>query len=257
LPPSTRTDAAAPWKILNENYHECPEHTIPPRDVQRSPPHSGDNARIRCLGIGGWTGSEGRCRQRCRSKGTARVPLRGLAGDALGPGIYVGDLPARPAQHDRTSDDHVWCSGPPDRTVIECSWAFAPEATRQWIRPVVCRGLLGISPPADWARAIVRAARIGSPSQRQGRCLTMRKGAGVRLRDNGGARLLGEAGRGGPTRPCVRLTRVNAAAVRKVYVVFTVKVGRASPRGARSRQLTWRRRVGRILGTARRAARHR
>jgi phenylpropionate dioxygenase-like ring-hydroxylating dioxygenase large terminal subunit len=72
LPPAAHTyDAAANWKILSENYHECYHcPTIDPELCSVSPPHSGENYDS----SGTWTGGWMELRDGpspCRSTGTA------------------------------------------------------------------------------------------------------------------------------------------------------------------------------------------
>ena len=64
-------DAAANWKILTENYHECYHcPTIHPELCSVSPPHSGENYESSGAWIGGWMELRAGPR-RCRSTGTA------------------------------------------------------------------------------------------------------------------------------------------------------------------------------------------
>ena len=123
-------DAAANWKILTENYHECYHcPTIHPELCSVSPPHSGENYDSSGAWIGGWMELRDGADTMSLDGHSDGVPLRGLSGDALRTVIYVGIFPnVLLSLHPDYVMTHVLVPTAADRTVIECSWAFAPEA---------------------------------------------------------------------------------------------------------------------------------
>ncbi|HEY7275320.1 MAG TPA: aromatic ring-hydroxylating dioxygenase subunit alpha [Trebonia sp.] len=123
-------DAAANWKILSENYHECYHcPTIHPELCSVSPPHSGENYDSSGAWIGGWMELRDGAVTMSLDGHSNGVPLRGLTGDELRTVIYVGIFPnVLLSLHPDYVMTHVLVPTAADRTVIECSWAFAPEA---------------------------------------------------------------------------------------------------------------------------------
>jgi Rieske 2Fe-2S family protein len=123
-------DAAANWKILTENYHECYHcPTIHPELCSVSPPHSGENYASSGAWIGGWMELRDGAATMSLDGHSGGAPLRGLSGEALRTVSYVGIFPnVLLSLHPDYVMTHVLVPTAADRTVIECSWAFAPEA---------------------------------------------------------------------------------------------------------------------------------
>jgi Rieske 2Fe-2S family protein len=128
-----RYDAAANWKVLTENYHECYHcPTIHPELCSVSPPHSGDNYPVAGAWIGGWMSLRDGAATMSLSGDSDGLPLRGLSGDALRTVVYVGIFPnVLLSLHPDYVMTHRLVPVAANRTVIECSWAFAPEAAAQ------------------------------------------------------------------------------------------------------------------------------
>ncbi|MGB9112572.1 MAG: aromatic ring-hydroxylating dioxygenase subunit alpha [Acidimicrobiales bacterium] len=127
-------DAHANWKILTENYHECYHcPMIHPQFCDISSPRSGENyAPDGGAWVGGWM--EIRDGMSTMSlDGTSRAaPLRGLAGHALRQVIYANVFPnILLSLHPDYVMTHRLTPLAPDRTRIECTWAFAPESVNQ------------------------------------------------------------------------------------------------------------------------------
>ena len=125
-----RYDAAANWKILSENYHECYHcPTIHPELCAVSPPHSGENYGSSGSWIGGWMELRDGAATMSLDGHSCGVPLRGLPDDVRRTVIYVGIFPnVLLSLHPDYVMTHVLTPKAANRTVIECSWAFAPEA---------------------------------------------------------------------------------------------------------------------------------
>jgi glycine betaine catabolism A len=126
-------DAAANWKILAENYHECYHcPVIHPELCKVSPPKSGENWSA----PGAWVGGSMDLRDGMATMsldGTSGgVPLRGLDAVGLRTVIYVGIFPnVLVSLHPDYVMVHRLVPVAPDRTKIECTWAFAPESLAQ------------------------------------------------------------------------------------------------------------------------------
>ncbi len=123
-------DAAANWKILTENYHECYHcPTIHPELCKISPPRSGENYPVQGAWVGGWMDLRDGMDTMSLDGASLGVPLRGLDGAGLRTVIYVGIFPnVLLSLHPDYVMTHRLVPLAADRTMIECTWAFAPEA---------------------------------------------------------------------------------------------------------------------------------
>jgi Rieske 2Fe-2S family protein len=123
-------DAAANWKILAENYHECYHcPVIHPELCKVSPPKSGENYSSPGTWVGGWMDlREGMATMSL--DGTSHgVPLRKLDSSGLRTVIYVNIFPnLLVSLHPDYVMVHRLVPLAADRTQIECTWWFAPEA---------------------------------------------------------------------------------------------------------------------------------
>ncbi|MGD0701610.1 MAG: aromatic ring-hydroxylating dioxygenase subunit alpha [Trebonia sp.] len=122
--------AAANWKILTENYHECYHcSTIHPELCSVSPPHSGENYPVAGSWIGGWMDLRDGAATMSLDGHSDGVPLRGLSGTGLRTVAYVGIFPnVLLSLHPDYVMTHILVPEAAGRTRISCSWAFAPEA---------------------------------------------------------------------------------------------------------------------------------
>jgi glycine betaine catabolism A len=123
-------DAAANWKILTENYHECyhcPQ--IHPELCKVSPPKSGENLSAPGTWVGGWMDLRDGMATMSLDGSSGGVPLRGLDATGLRTVLYVGIFPnVLVSLHPDYAMVHRLIPVAPDRTKIECTWAFAPES---------------------------------------------------------------------------------------------------------------------------------
>jgi Rieske 2Fe-2S family protein len=164
---ATRTyDAAANWKILIENYHECYHcPTIHPELCGVSPPHSGENYDSSGAWIGGWMELRDGAVTMSLNGHSDGAPLRGLSGDALRTVIYVGIFPnVLLSLHPDYVMTHVLVPAAAGRTVIECSWAFAPEAAgTPGFDPSYAVDFWDLTNRQDWAACESVQRGLGSP----------------------------------------------------------------------------------------------
>ncbi len=126
-------NAAANWKILTENYHECYHcPSIHPELCKVSPPKSGENYDLPGTWVGGTMDlRDGMATMSLDGKSNG-VPLRGLDAQGLRTVIYVNVFPnVLISLHPDYVMTHRLMPLAVDRTKIECSWAFAPEAAAQ------------------------------------------------------------------------------------------------------------------------------
>jgi Rieske 2Fe-2S family protein len=159
-------DAAANWKILTENYHECYHcPTIHPELCSVSPPHSGDNYESSGAWIGGWMELRAGAATMSLDGHSHGVPLRGLSDEGLRTVIYVGIFPnVLLSLHPDYVMTHVLVPTAADRTVIECSWAFAPEAvSAPGFDPAYAVDFWDITNKQDWSACEAVQRGLGSP----------------------------------------------------------------------------------------------
>jgi Rieske 2Fe-2S family protein len=159
-------DAAANWKILTENYHECYHcPTIHPELCSVSPPHSGENYDSSGGWIGGWMSLRDGADTMSLDGHSGGVPLRELAGDALRTVIYLGIFPnVLLSLHPDYVMTHVLVPAAADRTVIECTWAFAPEAVSSpGFDPSYAVDFWDLTNRQDWSACESVQRGLGSP----------------------------------------------------------------------------------------------
>jgi len=123
-------DAAANWKILTENYHECYHcPVIHPELCKVSPPKSGKNLSAPGIWVGGWMDLRDGMATMSLDGSSSGAPLRGLDATGLRSVLYVGIFPnVLVSLHPDYVMVHRLIPVAPDRTKIECTWAFAPES---------------------------------------------------------------------------------------------------------------------------------
>ena len=126
-------DTTANWKILSENYHECYHcPSIHQELCVVSPPKSGENYDLPGRWIGGTMDLRDGMATMSLDGQSKGVPLRGLDAEGLRTVIYVNVFPnVLISLHPDYVMVHRLLPLAADRTRIECSWAFAPEATAQ------------------------------------------------------------------------------------------------------------------------------
>jgi glycine betaine catabolism A len=164
-------DAAANWKILTENYHECYHcPTIHPELCRVSPPRSGENYAATGAWIGGWMELRDGAATMSLDGRSNGVPLRGLQGDALRTVIYIQIFPnVLVSLHPDYVMTHRLVPVAADRTRIECSWAFAPEATaRADFDPRYAVDFWDLTNRQDWAACESVQRGLTSPHARPG-----------------------------------------------------------------------------------------
>ncbi|HEY0718372.1 MAG TPA: aromatic ring-hydroxylating dioxygenase subunit alpha [Streptosporangiaceae bacterium] len=159
-------ETAANWKILTENYHECYHcPAIHPELCRVSPPRSGRNYTAAGAWLGGTMDLRDGMDTMSLDGRSGGVPLRGLDAKGLRTVSYVNVFP------------NVLISGHPDyvmvhrlmplavdRTRIECTWAFAPEALeRPGFDPGYAVNFWDITNRQDWAACESVQRGLSSP----------------------------------------------------------------------------------------------
>jgi glycine betaine catabolism A len=126
-------DAASNWKILTENYHECYHcPMIHPELCKVSPPKSGENYQATGPWVGGWMDLREGMDTMSLDGSSLGLPLRGLSGEQLRTVIYVNVFPnILLSLHPDYVMTHRLTPLAVNRTMIECTWAFSPEALEQ------------------------------------------------------------------------------------------------------------------------------
>jgi Rieske 2Fe-2S family protein len=146
-------DAAANWKILTENYHECYHcPMIHPELCKVSPPKSGENYPAQGAWVGGWMDLRDGMDTMSLDGTSLGVPLRGLDANGLRTVIYVNIFPnVLLSLHPDYVMTHRLVPLAVDRTMIECTWAFAPEAVgRPGFDPGYAVEFWDITNQQDW-----------------------------------------------------------------------------------------------------------
>jgi Rieske 2Fe-2S family protein len=123
-------EVAANWKILTENYHECYHcPVIHPELCKVSPPKSGENYSTPGTWVGGWMDLRDGMATMSLDGSSQGVSLRNLDTRGLRTVIYVNVFPnVLISLHPDYVMTHRLTPLAADRTRIECTWAFAPEA---------------------------------------------------------------------------------------------------------------------------------
>jgi glycine betaine catabolism A len=126
-------DAASNWKILTENYHECYHcPMIHPELCKVTPPKSGENYHAQGTWVGGWMDLREGMQTMSLDGSSDGVPLRGLDEKGLRTVIYVNVFPnILLSLHPDYVMTHRLVPLAANRTMIECTWGFAPEAVAQ------------------------------------------------------------------------------------------------------------------------------
>jgi Rieske 2Fe-2S family protein len=126
-------DAAANWKILTENYHECYHcPMIHPELCKVTPPRSGVNYSAPGIWVGGTMDLRDGMATMSLDGTSHGVPLRRLDARALRTVVYVGIFPnVLLSLHPDYVMVHRLVPLAANRTRIECTWWFAPESLDQ------------------------------------------------------------------------------------------------------------------------------
>ena len=164
-------DAAANWKILTENYHECYHcPVIHPELCRVSPPKSGENYPAQGAWIGGWMDLRDGMDTMSLDGTSLGTPLRGLDAQGLRTVIYVNIFPnVLLSLHPDYVMTHRLVPLAVDRTMIECVWAFAPEALgRPGFDPGYAVEFWDLTNQQDWAACESVQRGLSSPHARPG-----------------------------------------------------------------------------------------
>ncbi|HEY2507205.1 MAG TPA: aromatic ring-hydroxylating dioxygenase subunit alpha [Streptosporangiaceae bacterium] len=147
-------DAAANWKVLTENYQECYHcPVIHPELCRVSPPNSGENYPASGPWVGGWMELRDGMDTMSLDGTSLGAPLRGLDATGLRTVIYVSIFPnVLLSLHPDYVMTHVLTPLAVDQTLIECTWAFAPEAIeRPGFDPAYAVDFWDLTNRQDWA----------------------------------------------------------------------------------------------------------
>jgi glycine betaine catabolism A len=164
-------DAAANWKILTENYHECYHcPMIHPELCKVSPPKSGENYPAQGAWVGGWMDLRDGMDTMSLDGTSLGMPLRGLDAKGLRTVIYVNIFPnVLLSLHPDYVMTHRLTPLAADRTMIECTWAFAPEAVgRPGFDPGYAVDFWDITNRQDWQACESVQRGLASPHARPG-----------------------------------------------------------------------------------------
>ena len=164
-------DAAANWKILTENYHECYHcPVIHPELCKVSPPKSGENYPPQDAWVGGWMDLRDGMDTMSLDGTSQGIPLRGLDAQGLRTVIYLNIFPnVLLSLHPDYVMTHRLVPVAVDRTMIECTWAFAPEtAGTPGFDPGYAVEFWDITNRQDWGACESVQRGLSSPHARPG-----------------------------------------------------------------------------------------
>jgi Rieske 2Fe-2S family protein len=164
-------DSAANWKILTENYHECYHcPSIHPELCKVSPPKSGYNYDLPGTWVGGTMDLRDGMATMSLDGSSHGVPLRGLDETGLRTVIYVNVFPnVLISLHPDYVMVHRLLPVAADRTRIECSWAFAPEAVgRPGFDPSYAIDFWDLTNRQDWTACESVQRGLSSPHAKPG-----------------------------------------------------------------------------------------
>jgi Rieske 2Fe-2S family protein len=164
-------ETTANWKVLTENYHECYHcPAIHPELCKVSPPKSGENHTPGGPWVGGWMQLRDGMDTMSLDGRSGGVPLRGLDAQRLRTVEYINIFPnILISLHPDYVMVHRLTPLAVDRTVIECTWAFAPEAVAQpGFNPGFAVDFWDITNRQDWAACESVQRGLASPQARPG-----------------------------------------------------------------------------------------
>jgi Rieske 2Fe-2S family protein len=164
-------DSAANWKILTENYHECYHcPSIHPELCKVSPPKSGENYDRPGTWIGGTMDLRDGMTTMSLDGTSDGVPLRGLDATLLRTVIYLNVFPnVLISLHPDYVMVHRLLPIAANRTRIECSWAFAPEAVeRPGFDPSYAIDFWDLTNRQDWSACESVQRGLTSPHAKPG-----------------------------------------------------------------------------------------
>jgi glycine betaine catabolism A len=123
-------EVAANWKTLTENYHECYHcPVIHPQLCEVSPPKSGENYDEAGTWIGGWMDLREGVETMSLDGRSGSTPLRDVPEDDRRKVVYLNIFPnVLVSLHPDYVMTHRLTPLAADRTRIECTWAFDPDA---------------------------------------------------------------------------------------------------------------------------------
>jgi glycine betaine catabolism A len=147
-------DVAANWKVIVENYQECYHcPMIHPELCRVSPPDSGENLESEGSWVGGWMELRGNAETMSldgRSRGVVMARLDEHESRTV---MYVALLPnLLMSLHPDYVMSHLLWPLSPNRTRIQCSWAFPPQAVEQdRFDPAYAVDFWDLTNKQDWA----------------------------------------------------------------------------------------------------------
>jgi Rieske 2Fe-2S family protein len=164
-------DTAANWKILGENFRECYHCAVIHPELSRvSPPKSADNYPPQPAWTGGWMELADDMDTMSLDGASLGVPLRGLDRGTLRTVKYLHIFPnVLLSPHPDYVMTHRLTPLAADRTLIECVWAFAPEALeRSGFDPDYAVKFWDITNRQDWAACESVQRGLASPQAQPG-----------------------------------------------------------------------------------------
>ena len=159
-------ELAANWKVIVENYQECYHcSTIHPELSRISPPTSGENLVVQGAWIGGWMDLIPEAETMSLDGRSGGVALSGLSQHELRTVMYIVGYPnLLVSLHPDYVMTHLMTPLAADRTLVECAWAFSPEASaKPGFDPSYAVDFWDLTNRQDWAACESVQRGLSSP----------------------------------------------------------------------------------------------
>jgi Rieske 2Fe-2S family protein len=164
-------ELATNWKVIAENYQECYHcSTIHPELSRISPPTSGDNVELPGEWMGGSMFLIDEAETMSLSGRSGGVAIKGLSEQELRTVMYLVGFPnLLVSLHPDYVMTHRMTPLAPDRTHVECTWAFPKDAAeRPDFDPSYAVDFWDLTNRQDWAACESVQRGLSSPHARPG-----------------------------------------------------------------------------------------
>jgi Rieske 2Fe-2S family protein len=159
-------ELATNWKVIAENYQECYHcSSIHPELSRISPPSSGENVDFDGEWMGGWMDLIPEADTMSLDGRSGGQPIEGLSETELRTVMYLVGYPnLLVSLHPDYVMTHLMRPLGPDRTHVECSWAFPKEvAEREGFDPSYAVDFWDLTNRQDWAACESVQRGLASP----------------------------------------------------------------------------------------------
>ncbi len=164
-------ELATNWKVIAENYQECYHcSTIHPELSRISPPNSGENLDLEGSWMGGWMSIVDEADTMSLTGRSGGVAIDGLSERELRTVMYLVGYPnLLVSLHPDYVMTHLMTPLGPDRTHVECAWAFPKDVAAQPdFDPSYAVDFWDLTNRQDWSACESVQRGLSSPHARPG-----------------------------------------------------------------------------------------